>query len=50
MKKYVKPTVEFVELRPEERLAGSGNCRATQGRSDPLCSHEIVTGIHGNGM
>lgn len=23
MKEYVKPTYEYVELRPEERLAGS---------------------------
>jgi hypothetical protein len=27
MKKYVKPTIVVVELRPEERLAGCGNQR-----------------------
>lgn len=30
MKEYVKPTIEFIELKPEERLAcvtgGSGGC------------------------
>jgi hypothetical protein len=24
MKKYIKPTIELVELKPEERLAASG--------------------------
>jgi hypothetical protein len=33
VKTYVKPTFEFVELRPEERLAGS-NCRACQGNNE----------------
>lgn len=32
MKKiYVKPSFDYVELRPEERLAGSGNCAAERG-------------------
>lgn len=33
LKKYTKPTFEFVELRPEERLAGS-NCSACQGNNN----------------
>lgn len=37
MKKYVKPTFEYVELRPEEGLAkcgsgGKGNCAAGRRR------------------
>jgi len=30
VKIYTKPTFEFVELRPEERLAGT-NCKSCQG-------------------
>lgn len=34
-KPYTKPTFEFIELRPEERLAGSNdNCHAERGRGD----------------
>ena len=30
MKKYIKPTVEFIELRPEERIA---HCNMTRTNS-----------------
>jgi len=31
-KKYIKPTLEVIELRPEERIAqASGSCAATHG-------------------
>jgi hypothetical protein len=33
MKKYVRPTIETVELRPEERLANSGCVRRNQGNA-----------------
>lgn len=32
MKDYIKPEIELIELRPEERFAGgSGNCGALAG-------------------
>lgn len=30
-KTYLKPTLEIIELRSEERIAGSGNCAACRG-------------------
>ncbi|MCX8128933.1 MAG: hypothetical protein N3I35_02400 [Clostridia bacterium] len=36
MKKYVKPTLEFVELRPEERLAACVFVGRNKGRNCPL--------------
>ena len=40
MKKYVKPTIEFVELRPEERLAG---CRYLGQNVKKLCIRNRIS-------
>jgi hypothetical protein len=37
VKEYVKPTFEFVELRPEERLAGSKNNCGAQAVGTDTC-------------
>ena len=47
-KQYVKPTLEVIELRPDERIAGpSGkdNCAACQGAN--ACA---PGGLHGEGV
>jgi hypothetical protein len=45
-KPYVRPTLQVIELRPEERLAGSkGNCAACQGAN--AC---VAAGLHGEGQ
>jgi hypothetical protein len=37
MKKYVKPTIELVELKTEERISGSGiNCDKNNNGATPL--------------
>lgn len=36
-KPYTKPTIQFVELRPEERLAGCGWKSNNPGHLRPTC-------------
>jgi hypothetical protein len=41
MKEYIKPIIEFVELRPEEGLAANGsNCAGGVGASSPSHFHD----------
>ena len=44
MKEYEKPEMEEYELKPEEMLANSSNCRALRGANDctagKLWSHD----------
>ena len=35
MKKYVKPTIEFIEIRPEERLAKCKYVNKNRGHACP---------------
>lgn len=47
-KRYVKPSLEIIELRPDERIAkqsGQANCAACQGASN--CQ---PGGLHGEGV
>lgn len=44
MKKYIKPAMEYVELRSEERFAGASACHKTGtcGYTDPSTGHWIT--------
>jgi hypothetical protein len=54
VKKYVKPTIELVELKTEERISGSGiNCDKNNnaGSYIPPCTipNNGINHPHGNG-